>query len=73
MLLPAAAAGLQQAQQRALTRLYNVTARLKAAVVAAYISDLLDAGDDKFLVFAHHRVRPGGVVALCWAARTPDS
>lgn len=37
--------------------MYNSTARLKADSVAAYISDLLEAGDDKFLVFAHHKVR----------------
>ncbi len=36
-------------------RLWRDTAQLKANAVSEYVSDLLEAGCEKFLVFAHHR------------------
>jgi hypothetical protein len=42
-----------------LMALYNATAKLKADAVCGYVADLLESCDEKFLVFAHHKVRGG--------------
>ncbi|GFR49778.1 hypothetical protein Agub_g11713, partial [Astrephomene gubernaculifera] len=43
-------------QQSTIMRLYRETAALKAAAVAEYCADLLEADGAKFLLFAHHQV-----------------
>ncbi|GIM17500.1 hypothetical protein Vretimale_20047 [Volvox reticuliferus] len=51
-----ALAGVCREQQQTIMRLWRDTAALKAAAVAEYCADLLEADGAKFLLFAHHQV-----------------
>jgi len=49
-----AASVLRGEERRAVMDAYHKTALIKRAAVQRYVQDLLDAGPDKFLIFAHH-------------------
>ncbi|GCB84085.1 hypothetical protein scyTo_0024848, partial [Scyliorhinus torazame] len=43
-------------KKEALLLFYNRTAEAKVRSIIEYVSDLLESGRDKFLVFGHHRL-----------------
>lgn len=53
----------KQQEKEALLLFYNRTAEAKIHSVIEYILELLESGNDKFLVFAHHKIMLDAVVA----------
>uniref|UniRef100_A0AAR2KA13 SWI/SNF-related matrix-associated actin-dependent regulator of chromatin subfamily A-like protein 1 n=1 Tax=Pygocentrus nattereri TaxID=42514 RepID=A0AAR2KA13_PYGNA len=53
--LSAAAKELASGQKEALLVFFNHTAEAKIRAIMEYISDMLECGREKFLVFAHHK------------------
>ncbi|GLI68485.1 hypothetical protein VaNZ11_012913 [Volvox africanus] len=62
-------AGVCREQQQTIMRLWRDTAGLKAAAVAEYCADLLEADGAKFLLFAHHQVLLDAVEAKVKACK----
>uniref|UniRef100_A0A8C3JZD9 SWI/SNF-related matrix-associated actin-dependent regulator of chromatin subfamily A-like protein 1 n=1 Tax=Calidris pygmaea TaxID=425635 RepID=A0A8C3JZD9_9CHAR len=53
----------KQQEREALLLFYNRTAEAKIHSVVEYILELLERGNDKFLVFAHHKIMLDAIVA----------
>ncbi|KAM6269250.1 SWI/SNF-related matrix-associated actin-dependent regulator of chromatin subfamily A-like protein 1 isoform 3-T3 [Porphyrio hochstetteri] len=53
----------KQQEKEALILFYNKTAEAKIHSVVEYILELLESGNEKFLVFAHHKVVLDAIVA----------
>ncbi|KAM6349120.1 SWI/SNF-related matrix-associated actin-dependent regulator of chromatin subfamily A-like protein 1 isoform 2-T4 [Alca torda] len=53
----------KQHEREALLLFYNRTAEAKIHSVVEYILELLERGNDKFLVFAHHKIMLDAIVA----------
>ncbi|XP_075009041.1 SWI/SNF-related matrix-associated actin-dependent regulator of chromatin subfamily A-like protein 1 isoform X2 [Calonectris borealis] len=53
----------KQQEKEALLLFYNRTAEAKIHSVIEYILELLESGNDKFLVFAHHKIVLDAIVA----------
>ncbi|KFZ66160.1 SWI/SNF-related matrix-associated actin-dependent regulator of chromatin subfamily A-like 1, partial [Antrostomus carolinensis] len=53
----------KQKEKEALLQFYNRTAEAKIHSVIEYILELLESGNDKFLVFAHHKIVLDAIVA----------
>uniref|UniRef100_A0A8B9M648 SWI/SNF-related matrix-associated actin-dependent regulator of chromatin subfamily A-like protein 1 n=1 Tax=Accipiter nisus TaxID=211598 RepID=A0A8B9M648_9AVES len=53
----------KQQEKEALLLFYNRTAEAKIHSVVEYILELLESGNDKFLVFAHHKIMLDAIVA----------
>ncbi|XP_009994542.1 PREDICTED: SWI/SNF-related matrix-associated actin-dependent regulator of chromatin subfamily A-like protein 1 [Chaetura pelagica] len=53
----------KQQEKEALLLFYNRTAEAKIHSVVEYILELLESGNDKFLVFAHHKIVLDAIVA----------
>uniref|UniRef100_A0A8C0BW70 SWI/SNF-related matrix-associated actin-dependent regulator of chromatin subfamily A-like protein 1 n=1 Tax=Buteo japonicus TaxID=224669 RepID=A0A8C0BW70_9AVES len=53
----------KQQEKEALLLFYNRTAEAKIHSVVEYILELLEGGNDKFLVFAHHKIMLDAIVA----------
>ncbi|NWR69179.1 SMAL1 protein, partial [Centropus unirufus] len=53
----------KQQEKEALLLFYNRTAEAKIHSVVEYIVELLESGNDKFLVFAHHKIMLDAIVA----------
>ncbi|NXN32639.1 SMAL1 protein, partial [Nycticryphes semicollaris] len=53
----------KQQEKEALLLFYNRTAEAKIHSVVEYILELLERGNDKFLVFAHHKIMLDAIVA----------
>uniref|UniRef100_A0A4W4H7G0 SWI/SNF-related matrix-associated actin-dependent regulator of chromatin subfamily A-like protein 1 n=1 Tax=Electrophorus electricus TaxID=8005 RepID=A0A4W4H7G0_ELEEL len=53
--LSAAATDLKMQEKEALLVFFNHTAEAKIRAILEYMSDMLECGRDKFLVFAHHK------------------
>ncbi|PKU46583.1 swi snf-related matrix-associated actin-dependent regulator of chromatin subfamily a-like protein 1 [Limosa lapponica baueri] len=53
----------KQQEKEALFLFYNRTAEAKIHSVVEYILELLERGNDKFLVFAHHKIMLDAIVA----------
>uniref|UniRef100_A0A671PHV0 SWI/SNF-related matrix-associated actin-dependent regulator of chromatin subfamily A-like protein 1 n=1 Tax=Sinocyclocheilus anshuiensis TaxID=1608454 RepID=A0A671PHV0_9TELE len=54
--LSAAAKELKSQEKEALLVFFNHTAEAKIRAIVEYISDMLECGREKFLVFAHHKL-----------------
>uniref|UniRef100_A0A663DUG3 SWI/SNF-related matrix-associated actin-dependent regulator of chromatin subfamily A-like protein 1 n=1 Tax=Aquila chrysaetos chrysaetos TaxID=223781 RepID=A0A663DUG3_AQUCH len=52
----------KQQEKEALLLFYNRTAEAKIHSVVEYILELLESGNDKFLVFAHHKIMLDAIV-----------
>ncbi|XP_074729607.1 SWI/SNF-related matrix-associated actin-dependent regulator of chromatin subfamily A-like protein 1 isoform X1 [Strix uralensis] len=55
--------GSKQQEKEALLLFYNRTAEAKIHSVVEYILELLERGNDKFLVFGHHKIVLDAIVA----------
>uniref|UniRef100_A0A663DUU0 SWI/SNF-related matrix-associated actin-dependent regulator of chromatin subfamily A-like protein 1 n=1 Tax=Aquila chrysaetos chrysaetos TaxID=223781 RepID=A0A663DUU0_AQUCH len=60
--LAAEAKKMKQQEKEALLLFYNRTAEAKIHSVVEYILELLESGNDKFLVFAHHKIMLDAIV-----------
>uniref|UniRef100_A0A8D0KTE7 SWI/SNF-related matrix-associated actin-dependent regulator of chromatin subfamily A-like protein 1 n=1 Tax=Strix occidentalis caurina TaxID=311401 RepID=A0A8D0KTE7_STROC len=61
--LAAEAKRMKQQEKEALLLFYNRTAEAKIHSVVEYILELLERGNDKFLVFGHHKIVLDAIVA----------